>query len=59
MVSTPVKNISQIGNLPQLGVKIKYINHHLDYAVLFGRLQVLALPSNAGNPAKIRILVLL
>ena len=59
MVSTPVKHISQIGNLPQLGVKIKNINHHLDYTVLFGRLQVLALPSNAGNPAKIRILVLL
>ena len=59
MVSTPVKNISQIGNLPQLGVKTKKINHHLDYTVLFGRLQVLALPSNAGNPAKIRILFLL
>ena len=31
MVSTPLKNISQNGNLPQVGVKIKNIwNHHLD-----------------------------
>ena len=31
VVSTPLKNISQIGNLPQIGVKIKNIwNHHLD-----------------------------
>ena len=30
MVSTPLKNISQIGNLPQVGVKIKNVwNHHL------------------------------
>ena len=30
MVSTPLKNISQNGNLPQIGVKIKNIwNHHL------------------------------
>ena len=30
VVSTHLKNISQIGNLPQLGVKIKNIwNHHL------------------------------
>ncbi len=30
MVSTHLKNISQIGNLPQIGVKIKNIgNHHL------------------------------
>ena len=29
MVSTPLKNISQLGNLPQIGVKIKNIwNHH-------------------------------
>ena len=29
VVSTPLKNISQIGNLPQIGVKIKNIwNHH-------------------------------
>ena len=31
MVSTPLKNICQNGNLPQIGVKIKNIwNHHLD-----------------------------
>ena len=30
MVSTPLKNISQNGNLPQVAVKIKNIwNHHL------------------------------
>ena len=30
MVSTPLKNISQIGSFPQVGVKIKNIwNHHL------------------------------
>ena len=30
MVSTHLKNISQIGNLPQIGVKIENIsNHHL------------------------------
>ncbi len=30
MVSTPLKNISQNGNLPQIGVKIKNLwNHHL------------------------------
>ena len=28
VVSTPLKNISQIGNLPQLGVKIKNIWNH-------------------------------
>ena len=29
MVSTPLKNISQHGNLPQVGVKIKHLwNHH-------------------------------
>ena len=29
MVSTPLKNISQIGNLPQIGVNIKNVwNHH-------------------------------
>ena len=32
VVSTHLKNISQIGFLPQVGVKIKNIwNHHLDY----------------------------
>ena len=31
VVSTHLKNISQIGNLPQIGVKIKHIwNHHLE-----------------------------
>ena len=31
MVSTHLKNISQIGNHPQVGMKIKNIwNHHLD-----------------------------
>ena len=31
MVSTHLKNISQIGNLPQIGVKTKNIwNHHLE-----------------------------
>ena len=31
VVSTHLKNLSQIGNLPQVGVKIKNIwNHHLD-----------------------------
>ena len=30
MVSTHLKNISQIGNLPQIGMKIKHVwNHHL------------------------------
>ena len=30
MVSTHLKNISQIGNIPQVGVKIRHIwNHHL------------------------------
>ena len=30
VVSTPLKNISQIGSFPQVGVKIKNIwNHHL------------------------------
>ena len=32
VVSTPLKNISQNGNLPQIGVKIKNIwNHHTVY----------------------------
>ena len=32
VVSTHLKNISQIGNLPQTGVKIKHMwNHHLDH----------------------------
>ena len=39
VVSTHLKNISQNGNLPQIGVKIKNIwNHHLaeDFGALFG-----------------------
>ena len=36
VVSTHLKNISQIGNLPQIGVKIKNIwNHHLDDVCFF------------------------
>jgi len=40
-VSTPLKNLSQIGNLPQVGVKIKifetttYTNHVLSLAIFF------------------------
>ena len=35
MVSTPLSNISQNGNLPQIGVKIKNIwNHHPVYVYL-------------------------
>ncbi len=35
MVSTPLKNISQNGNLPQIGVKLENIgNHHLDVVFL-------------------------
>ena len=35
MVSTHLKNSSQIGNLPQIGVKMKNIwNHHLDVVCL-------------------------
>jgi len=35
VVSTPLKNISQNGNLPQIGVKIKNIgNHHPDVCVV-------------------------
>ena len=31
VVSTPLKQISQIGSFPQVGVKIKNIwNHHLE-----------------------------
>ena len=40
MVSTHLKNISQTGNLPQVGMKIKHIwNHHLDqdWFLNFGR----------------------
>ena len=35
VVSTHLKNISQIGSLPQIGVKIKNVlNHHPD--IIFG-----------------------
>ena len=59
MVSTRLKNISQIGNLPQLGVKIKNnLNHHLAgiYQVFSGepavRFQgVNSTPSTAPNPS--------
>ncbi len=34
MVSTHLKNISQNGNLPQIGVKIENVwNHHLEYGM--------------------------
>ena len=37
VVSTHLKNISQNGNLPQIGVKIKNLwNHHLDFVGVFG-----------------------
>ena len=37
MVSTPLKNISQIGSFPQVGVKIKNVwNHHLDKNLMIG-----------------------
>ena len=40
MVSTHLKNISQNGNLPQVGVNIKNIwNHHLDYSWLMSPFQ--------------------
>ena len=51
MVSTPFKNISQNGNLPQIGVKIKNIwNHHPD--IIFKNIQQLTfqcLPSKPSN----------
>ena len=35
VVSTHLKNISQNGNLPQIGVKIKHVwNHHLGFMLL-------------------------
>ena len=46
MVSTHLKNISQIGILPQIGVKIKNIwNHHLACCFTLRMLEVLANPS--------------
>ena len=36
VVSTPLKNISQIGNLPQVGVKMKNLrNHQPDFVSIF------------------------
>ena len=41
MFSTPLKNISQNGNLPQVGMKIKNIsNHHLGIDLIFERLML-------------------
>ena len=43
VVSAPLKNISQNGNLPQVGVKIKHVwNHHL--ANLFGIIKTIMTP---------------
>ena len=48
MVSTHLKNISQIGNLPQKGVKIKNIwNHHLVFFLHHTKQQILS-PSNSA-----------
>ena len=48
VVSTPLKNISQIGNLPQIGMKMKNIwNHHLDFVA--GQQQNLRGPKNLKN----------
>ena len=44
VVSTPLKNITQNGNLPRVGVKIKNIgNHHLDYNL---HCKILVIPNN-------------
>ena len=44
MVSTHLKNISQIGSSPQVGVKINNIwNHHLVYIACFGLIEDLKL----------------
>ncbi len=41
VVSTHLKNISQNGNLPQIGVKIKNIwNHHLELESFLGKLHI-------------------
>ena len=52
VVSTHLKNISQIGNLPQIGVKIKNIwNHHLDFIHIITSIEDLYLGANApGDP---------
>ena len=52
MVSTHLKNISQIGSFPRIGVKIKNLrNHRLDYIYLHG---YFGLPPNAYFPRNIR-----
>ena len=52
MVSTHLKNISQIGNLPQIGVKIKNIwNHQLDGYSVRGTQILEKLPQNHPNPS--------
>jgi len=44
VVSTHLKNISQNGNLPQVGVKIKNMwNHHLDLFMMAGIPKLLSL----------------
>ena len=51
-VSTHLKNFSQIGNLPQIGVKIKHIwNHHLDILKLNPKVSVrtTSFPGAAGR----------
>ena len=60
MVSTPLKNISQIGNLPQIGLKIKNIwNDHLEDYFTFGILSPILSPITAisnfpGEPCGIQ-----
>ena len=52
VVSTHLKNISQIGNLPQIGVKIKNIwNHQLDGYSVRGTQILEKLPQNHPNPS--------
>ena len=49
VVSTHLKNISQIGSFPQVGVKIKNNwNHHLVYFWTY--VSLLLFPSQGGNP---------
>ena len=52
MVSTPLKSISQNGNLPQIGVKIKNVwNHHL--VLLYPALLILNLTPTAFSTSLI------
>ncbi len=47
VVSTHLKNISQNGNLPQIGLKIKHIwNHHLVLEIKASKLQQLRVPTS-------------